>query len=109
MVDVWVCNSSPLIALARIQRLDLIESLRAYGEAAPRTAPEHTLGYVRSGSAGAASQTPGSSAVGKSKSGGPYPGGQASTRPAKTCRCTCNTDCPASAPAFITTRNPPSA
>ena len=42
MVDVWVCNSSPLIALARIQRLDLIESLRAYGEAAPRTAPEFT-------------------------------------------------------------------
>ena len=29
MVDVWVCNSSPLIALARIQRLDLIESLTA--------------------------------------------------------------------------------
>jgi predicted nucleic acid-binding protein len=27
VVDVWVCNSSPLIALARIQRLDLIESL----------------------------------------------------------------------------------
>lgn len=29
MLDVWVCNSSPLIALARIQRLDLIESLAA--------------------------------------------------------------------------------
>ena len=27
MVDVWVCNSSPLISLARIARLDLIESL----------------------------------------------------------------------------------
>jgi predicted nucleic acid-binding protein len=27
--DVWVCNSSPLIALARTQRLDLIESLAA--------------------------------------------------------------------------------
>ena len=29
MVDVWVCNSSPLISLARIGRLDLIESLAA--------------------------------------------------------------------------------
>jgi predicted nucleic acid-binding protein len=29
VVDVWVCNSSPLIALARIQRLDLLESLAA--------------------------------------------------------------------------------
>jgi predicted nucleic acid-binding protein len=29
VVDVWICNSSPLIALARIQRLDLIESLAA--------------------------------------------------------------------------------
>jgi predicted nucleic acid-binding protein len=27
VVDVWVCNSSPLISLARIGRLDLIESL----------------------------------------------------------------------------------
>ena len=29
MVDLWVCNSSALIALARIGRLDLIESLAA--------------------------------------------------------------------------------
>lgn len=29
MVDVWICNSSPLISLARIRRLDLIESLAA--------------------------------------------------------------------------------
>jgi predicted nucleic acid-binding protein len=29
VVDLWVCNSSPLISLARIQRLDLIESLAA--------------------------------------------------------------------------------
>ena len=29
MVEVWICNSSPLIALARIRRLDLIESLAA--------------------------------------------------------------------------------
>jgi predicted nucleic acid-binding protein len=29
VADVWVCNSSPLIALARIRRLDLIESLAA--------------------------------------------------------------------------------
>jgi len=27
VVDVWICNSSPLISLARIRRLDLIESL----------------------------------------------------------------------------------
>jgi predicted nucleic acid-binding protein len=29
VVDVWVCNSSPLISLARISRLDLIDSLAA--------------------------------------------------------------------------------
>jgi predicted nucleic acid-binding protein len=29
VVDVWICNSSPLISLARIRRLDLIESLAA--------------------------------------------------------------------------------
>ena len=29
MVDVWICNASPLISLARIGRLDLIESLAA--------------------------------------------------------------------------------
>ena len=29
MVDVWICNSSPLITLSRIRRLDLIESLAA--------------------------------------------------------------------------------
>jgi hypothetical protein len=29
VVDVWVCNSSPLISLARIGRLDLIKSLAA--------------------------------------------------------------------------------
>lgn len=29
MVDVWVCNSSPLISLARIGRLDLIRALAA--------------------------------------------------------------------------------
>jgi predicted nucleic acid-binding protein len=27
VVEVWVCNSSPLISLARIDRLDLVESL----------------------------------------------------------------------------------
>jgi predicted nucleic acid-binding protein len=29
VVDVWICNTSPLISLARIRRLDLIESLAA--------------------------------------------------------------------------------
>jgi len=29
VVDVWICNSSPLISLARIRRLDLVESLAA--------------------------------------------------------------------------------
>ena len=37
------------------------------------------------------------------------PGGQASGRPASTCRWTWNTDWPASGPAFMTTRNPPAA
>lgn len=49
MVDVWVCNTSPLISLARIGRLDLVESL------APRIMVPATV--IREAEAGASRDT----------------------------------------------------
>ena len=53
MVDVWICNSSPLIALARIQRLDLIESLAAQVVVPATVVLEIEAGASRDGAANA--------------------------------------------------------
>ena len=53
MVDVWICNSSPLIAPARIKRLDLIESLAGQVVVPQTVVFEIEAGASRDGAANA--------------------------------------------------------